>query len=70
MEKIKAIFKTGSNYKNCNGKVLEVIKLSGTNIECKVPYYGFNPESGEPETDMTITSTFSVRELVSIYHEL
>ena len=40
---IKAVFKTGSNYKNSNGKALDVVNLNGTTIDCKVPYYGFNP---------------------------
>ena len=70
MKTIKAVFKTGSNYKNCNGKALEVIRFNGSTIDCKVPYYGFNPETDEAEGDRMVTSGFFVSELVSIFNEL
>ena len=70
MQNLKAVFKTQSNYKNANGKSLEVVSCNGNYIDCKVPYYGFNPETGEPETDIWITGSFAVLELVSLYTEL
>lgn len=61
---MNAIIKTKSNYKNCNGKSLEIVEFLGNIIACKVPEFGFN-KNGEPEGKW-ITSDFNIKEIVSI----
>lgn len=52
---MKAIFKTKSNYRNTNGKELNIVEVSGTRMTAKIPdeEYGF------------LLVDFSVSELVS-----
>jgi len=60
---MKAIVKTQSNFRNVNGKELEVVELLGNIISCKVPAMYFDPQNGEPVGDM-ITADFIVGEEV------
>lgn len=62
---MKAIVKTKSNYKNCNGKELTVVEFLGTIVACEVPENGFDND-GNPQGKM-ITADFSVKnELIQI----
>lgn len=63
---MKAIVKTKSNYKNCNGKELEVHELLGKIICCYVPSEGFD-ENGNPKSDKYTFADFNVEsELISL----
>lgn len=55
---------TKSNYKNCNGKQLEVVQFLGDIISAKVPEFGFNG-NGHPLGKM-ITADFNLKEVVKI----
>ena len=55
---------TKSNFKNCNGKQLEVVSFCGTIVSAKVPRFGFD-ENGNPQGEM-ITADFSINEITKI----
>lgn len=65
--KIKATFRTTSNYKNANDIELEVTCFSGRYIEVLVPIYGFD-DSGNPQGEFHTTS-FTISELINIREE-
>lgn len=56
---MKVLVKTKGNYKNCNGKWLDVIEFLGDTVGCKVPEFGFS-ESGVAQGKF-ITSDFSIK---------
>lgn len=66
---MKAVLKTKSNFKNVNGRELEVVELLGKTISCKVPEHGF--WSDVPTARMNgkmITADFNVEtELVALF---
>jgi hypothetical protein len=65
--KIKATFRTNSNYKNVNDIELDVKRLSGRFIEAFVPRFGFD-ENGNPQGEFHTTS-FTISELINIREE-
>lgn len=62
---MKAIVKTKSNYKNCNGKELFVVDILNTIIACNVPEYGFD-EHGNPQGKMVVADFNVEHELVEL----
>lgn len=44
MENLKVIVETKSNFKNANGKELEVVEIKNRRVTCKVPFYGFTTD--------------------------
>lgn len=61
---MKAIVKTKSNYNNCNGKLLKVIRADKGFFDLEIPRFGFD-SNGNPQGEM-ITGTFELKEVVSI----
>lgn len=61
---MKAIIKTKSNYKNCNGVELEIIEFLGTIVACKVPECGF--DKNKQPIGHFITSDFNIKEIEQI----
>lgn len=63
---MKVIVETGSNYKNCNGKQLEVVEINGCRVTCKIPRYGFDPKSGVAlGSGVEINTDFTLKEVVT-----
>ena len=62
---MKAIVKTKSNYKNCNGKELEVFELLGKFICCYVPENGFD-QKGNSQGKMIMADFNVEKELISL----
>ena len=63
---MKAIVKTSTNFKNCNGKRLPIKKCHGKFITCIIPQYGYDSD-GNPQGDM-ITADFALNEIVGLYN--
>ena len=62
---MKAFIKTKSNYKNCNGRELEVVEIQGKMICCLVPENGFDKEGNE--IGGMINADFNIeKELISL----
>ena len=59
-----AVFQTKSNFKNCNGKSLEVVEIHNTRISALIPRYGFDKE-GAPVGQFTTVADFKLSEVVS-----
>lgn len=60
-----AIFKTKSNFKNCNNKPLEVVEITGTRISVLIPRCGFGLLQGEPIGEIDTVADFNIKELIS-----
>ena len=65
---MKAIMNTKSNYKNCNGVLLDVVECKGTRISCYVPYNGFNSKGVQITMhDRMVIADFSLKEVQELY---
>jgi hypothetical protein len=62
---MKAIVQTRSNFKNCNGRELQVQECNGSFITCLVPMYGFDAE-GQPLGDM-VSASFILKEIIFLH---
>lgn len=62
---MKVIFKTKSNFKNCNNKPLEVVEITGTRISVLIPRHGFGILQGEPIGEIDIVADFNINEILS-----
>ena len=63
---MKAIVKTKSNYKNCNGKTLEVCELLGNLISLYVPSEGFDKDGNMIGKEYIIADFKVKSELISL----
>lgn len=61
---MKVTFNSKSNFKNCNGKELEVAEISGTRISVIIPRYGFN-QKNEPVGNYDTVADFNISEIFS-----
>lgn len=59
---MKAIVKTNSNYKNCNGLQLEVVEIHGNRVTCLMPFYGFDSDK-QPAGNM-VKADFLLSEII------
>lgn len=61
---MKVIFKTKSNFKNCNHKELEVVEITGTRISVLIPRYGYNLKGQEVGLVDTVCD-FNINEILT-----
>lgn len=55
---------TKSNFKNCNGQTLQVVRFDGYTIVAKVPRYGYD-NNGQPQGEW-VSADFCIKEIVKI----